>query len=53
MCLRTYQVMEICMVNICAIANRLLSRSLKESLSEMNDNEILVAEYSKAYLPLN
>ena len=53
MCLRTYQVMEICMVNICAIANRSLSRSLKESLSEIIDNEILVAEYSKANLPFN
>ncbi len=41
------------MVNICAIANRALSRSLKESLSEMIDNEILFAEYSKANLPFN
>ena len=44
MCLRPYQVTEIHMVNICAIASRLLSRSLKESLSEMIDKEIDVAE---------
>ena len=53
MCLRTYRVMEICIVNICAIANMLLCRSLKESLPVMTDNEILANDYSKANLPFN
>ena len=53
MCLRTYRVMEICIVKICVIANMSLSRSLKESLPEMTDNEILANDYSKANLPFN